>query len=238
MSRIASYSSSTAPSSHRTAQRGCSQASRQQCRLDIRGATAILPTLVARRHSSSPYCGVEEGSLTTLHEQLALLRGYNKAIQERDPKLAEEVRDRMASGEMVTESAAPLEEIDRQVELESIAMRKERPVLAIKENVTQLVFIDQADSEIWGERLKKAKSVLDAAIPAIGRVDLRGAPLGFVGTAWLVAENVIVTNRHVASEFAMRRGDGFTFKVGTAGPMSSAVDFLQEIDNPAKLVFN
>ncbi len=144
----------------------------------------------------------------------------------------------MASGEMVTESVAPLEEVDRQVELESIAMRKERPVLAIKENVTQLVFIDQADSEIWGERIKKAKSILDAVIPAVGRVDLRGAPLGFVGTGWLVAENVIVTNRHVANEFATRRGDGFTFKMGTGGPMSSAVDFLQEIDNPAKLVFN
>ena len=109
----------------------------------------------------------------------------------------------MASGEMVTESVAPLEEVDRQVELESIAMRKERPVLAIKENVTQLVFIDQADSEIWGERIKKAKSILDAVIPAVGRVDLRGAPLGFVGTGWLVAENVIVTNRHVANEFAI-----------------------------------
>src|SRR5256885_10271174 len=34
-----------------------------------------------------------------------------------------------------------------QVELESIAMRTQRPVLAIKENVTQLVFIDAARSE-------------------------------------------------------------------------------------------
>jgi len=173
----------------------------------------------------------------TLHEQLALLRGYNKAVQTSDPKLAEEVRDRMADGEMVTESAVAPEEIDRQVELESIAMRTQRPVLAIKENVTQLVFIDAADSEIWGERLKKAKPILDGAIPSVGRVDLRGAPLGFVGTGWLVAENIIVTNRHVANEFAMRRGDGFTFKTGAGGPMSSALDFLQEIDNPAKLVF-
>jgi len=176
--------------------------------------------------------------MSGLHEQLALLRGYNKAVQERDPKLAEEVRDRVATGEVVTESAAPPEEIDRQFELESIAMRTQRPVLAIKENVTQLVFIDQADSQIWGDRLTQAKPVLDVAIPAVGRVDLRGAPLGFIGTAWLVAENMIVTNRHVAMEFAMRRGDGFVFRSGAAGPMSSAVDFLQEIDNPARLVFN
>lgn len=176
--------------------------------------------------------------MATLHEQLALLRGYNKAVQQRDPKLAEEVRDRMADNELVTESVAPPEEADRQVELESIVMRTQRPVLAIKENVTQLVFIDQADSEIWGDRLKAAKSILDTAIPAIGRVDLRGAPLGFVGTGWLVAENVIVTNRHVANEFAIRRGEGFTFKMGAGAPMSASVDFLEEIDNPKKLVFN
>ena len=176
--------------------------------------------------------------MATLREQLALLRGYNKAVQERDPKLAEEVRDRMGE-ETVTESAIPPEEIDRQVEQETIVMRRERPVLAIKENVTQLVFIDKVDSEIWGERLKNAKSVLDTAIPAVGRIDLRGAPLGFVGTGWLVAENVIVTNRHVAEEFATRRGEGFTFKTGPTGaPMSSSVDFLEELDNPAKLVFN
>jgi endonuclease G len=176
--------------------------------------------------------------MATLQEQLALLRAYNKAVQERDPKLAEEVRDRMGE-ETVTESAVSPEEIDRQVEQETIVMRRERPVLAVKENVTQLVFIDKVDSEIWGERLKNAKPVLDTAIPAVGRIDLRGAPLGFVGTGWLVSENVIVTNRHVAEEFAMRRGEGFTFKTGPTGaPMSSSVDFLEELDNPAKLVFN
>ena len=59
-------------------------------------------------------------------------------------------------------------------------MRRERPVLAIKENVTQLVFIDEADSEIWGERLNKAKPLLDDAIRAVGRIepDRRAARLG------------------------------------------------------------
>ena len=73
-------------------------------------------------------------------------------------------------------------------------------VLAIRENVTQLVFIDEADSKIWGERLTKARPLLDLAIPAVGRIDLTGAPLDWIGTGWLVAENVIVSNRHVARE--------------------------------------
>ena len=45
------------------------------------------------------------------------------------------------------------------------------------DNVTKLVFIDGADSEIWGERLKKARPLLDNAIPAVGRIDLTGGQL-------------------------------------------------------------
>src|SRR5262249_19846448 len=99
------------------------------------------------------------------------------------------------------------------------------------------VFIDEADSKIWGERLTKARSLLDVAIPAVGRIDLIGAQLDWVGTGWLVAENIIVTNRHVAREFAERKGDGFDFKMGLSGRMGADVDFLQEIDNHKKLVF-
>ena len=71
----------------------------------------------------------------------------------------------------------------------------------------------------------------------MGRIDLTGAPLDWVGTGWLVAENIIVTNRHVAREFAERKGDGFAFKMGLTELMGGDLDFLQEIDNPERLVF-
>jgi endonuclease G, mitochondrial len=116
-------------------------------------------------------------------------------------------------------------------------MRRQRPVLAIRDNVTELVFIDTADSEIWGERLKKAKPLLDTVIPAVGRIDLTGAQLEWVGTGWLVADNIIVTNRHVANEFAARKGEGFDFKMGLNGEISADIDFLQEIENANRLVF-
>ena len=137
---------------------------------------------------------------------------------------------------MVTEAVSP-QAAEEMLGLESIAMRTQRPVLAIRDNVTRLVFIDEADSKIWGERLTKARSLLDVAIPAVGRIDLVGAQLDWVGTGWLVAENIIVTNRHVAREFAERKGDGFAFKMGLREQMDGDVDFLQEIDNPNKLVF-
>ncbi len=173
----------------------------------------------------------------TLQDQLARLRGYNRSVQESDPKLAEEILDRMTESEVFTEAVQAPEDLDHQIELESIVLRRERPVLAIKENVTQLVFIDQADSEIWGARLKQARPLLDIAIRAVGRIELSGGQIEWVGTGWLVADNVLVTNRHVAREFATRKGDGFTFKMGLIGRMSARVDFLQEIGNPALLVF-
>ena len=156
------------------------------------------------------------------HEKLARLRRYNLAVQQKDPKLAEESRDTDIGLEVFAEAPSP-EAAENQIELESIAMRRQRPVLAIRDNVTKLVFIDEADSEIWGERLKKARPLLDTAIPAVGRIDLTGAQLDWVGTGWLVANNIIVTNRHVANEFATRRGDGFAFRMGLNGQISADV---------------
>jgi endonuclease G len=169
------------------------------------------------------------------HEKLARLRRYNASVQQNDPKLAEESWDTGAELETFTAAPSP-EAVEKQIELESIVMRRQRPVLAIRDNVTELIFIDEADSEIWGERLKKARALLDRAIPAVGRIDLTGARLDWVGTGWLVAENIIVTNRHVANEFAAR-GEGFAFKMGLNGQISADVDFLQEIDNSKRLVF-
>jgi endonuclease G, mitochondrial len=173
--------------------------------------------------------------MATLQDQLARLRRYNLSVRENDPKLAEELRDRGFEA-MVTEPVSP-QAAEEMLGLESIVMRTQRPVLAIRDNAIRLVFIDEADSKIWGERLTKARPLLDVAIPAVGRIDLMGAQLDWVGTGWLVAENIIVTNRHVAREFAERKGDGFNFKMGLSEQMGADVDFLQEIDNPKKLIF-
>src|SRR3984893_8136399 len=176
------------------------------------------------------------GAMATQQKQLARLRRYNLSVRENDPKLAEEARDLGYEVRAAEEAVSP-QAADEMLGLESIAMRTQRPVLAIRDSVTQLVFIDEADSKIWGERLTKARPLLDIAIPSVGRIDLTGAPLDWVGTGWLVAENVIVTNRHVAREFAERKGAGFAFKIGLPELMGGDLDFLQEIDNPERLVF-
>lgn len=170
----------------------------------------------------------------TLQEKLDRLRRFNAQVREVDPELASEGAD-LGAGALESVFAPATDE--QAVELESIIMRRERPVLAIKENEAQLVFVDQVDSQIWKQRLERAKPQLDHAVRAVGRVELKGSRLDWVGTGWLVADNILVTNRHVANEFAQRKGEGFTFRMGDEGPVSAAVDFLQEIDNQKTLVF-
>jgi endonuclease G len=161
----------------------------------------------------------------TLQEQLELLRRLNSRIRVED-----EVMESMGV------PAAPVSDEDA-LEQESIIMRRERPVLAIKGNTAELVFRDEIDSQIWKARLDRARQPLDRAIRAVGRIDLSGGPLDWVGTGWLVAPDILVTNRHIAREFARRDGNGFTFQMGDEAPIAASVDFLQEIGSDRTLVF-
>jgi endonuclease G len=171
----------------------------------------------------------------TPQDNLERLRRFNASVHASDRKLAEESAD-LARAEVLELAAAP-RSVEEAIELESIALRRTRPVLAIRDNATVLAFVDAADSAVWKERLTRAGSLLDRPIRAVGRIDLKGGRLDWVGTGWLAAENVLVTNRHVAHEFAARRGAAFTFLAGQNGPISADVDFLQEIDNANTLAF-
>ena len=163
---------------------------------------------------------------------LQRLRQFNDEVRNRDEDLAEEARD-TASLEVAPAGAAPQDE----TELESIVMRKQRPVLEILKNDAVLSFRDLGDGMIWKKRLENAKSFLEKATRAVGRIELKGSPYEWVGTGWLLNDSVMVTNRHVAEIFAMRDGDGFAFSVGETDPIAASVDFLQEINNTEKLVF-
>lgn len=79
-------------------------------------------------------------------------------------------------------------------------------------------------------------SVLDAARPAIresiarvGRVDVTGHPsLAWIGTAFVVGPDAVMTNRHVAAEFSRAEGAGWTFQEG----MTARVDPGEELPVP------
>lgn len=76
--------------------------------------------------------------MSALRQPLARLRGFNAAVRQGDPKIAEESADR--NGLEALEVERPPEALQQDIGLESIIMRRQRPVPAIRNNETQLVF--------------------------------------------------------------------------------------------------
>lgn len=169
-------------------------------------------------------------------EILARLRGLNQEIRRQDPQLREESMDTRTREELV-ELPRATQNTEDAIQEESVVLRRLRPVMAIKNNTTEIVFDDADDSRIWKDRLTRSREIIDRAIRSVGRVELRGGRIDWAGTGWLVADNMLVTNRHVANEFSRRSGEGFTFRTGPNGMISARIDFLQEIDNPETLEF-
>ncbi len=127
-----------------------------------------------------------------------------------------------------------------ELELESIVQRVGRPVLKILDGSVDLN-IDELESAVWKSRLRESAAMLAPAIAAVGRVEATNWPLDlpYIGTGWLIDQDLIVTNRHVALEFAERGQTGFTFQVGfdRRNPVAVDIDFLEEIGNAAKAQF-
>lgn len=182
-----------------------------------------------------------------LYEQV---RRVIEQVERHDPQLAEELNDKRESASF-REEASSLDAVPEfptsalegggpsPSALETIVFRTGRPVLAVSRNEPELTFQD-AESEIWRDRLTEARSLLVTAIQAVGRIELRHHPFfEWVGTGWLVDEDLIVTNRHVAEVFARHEGTRFVFRrnVIEQQDMEASIDFLEEIGRPEDLTF-
>lgn len=124
------------------------------------------------------------------------------------------------------ESGDVRDDSDAGLMTEAIILRLGRPSFLIQNDT----FVIPSDQRVWAERLRPGRTNLDTAIKAVGRVELQGHPsFPWVGTAWLVESDVIVTNRHVANEFARQSGRDFVFRLGIDGqPMRVNIDFKEE----------
>jgi hypothetical protein len=76
-----------------------------------------------------------------------------------------------------------------------------RPSFTVREGV-----VDKSSSPLgnWESTLDDSREHLEAAIACVGRIDDPGTPEGYVGTGFLIQENLIVTNRHVLQAIAAR----------------------------------
>jgi V8-like Glu-specific endopeptidase len=122
--------------------------------------------------------------------------------------------------------------------VEAIIERFTRPVYLIQQSRFDVPPDDFPDSEEIKSRLQAAEQALAAIIPSAGRIDVRNHRLDWLGTAWMVAPNVAVTNRHVAGEIAERDNGTFVFKQNLgAAPVSAVVDWRHEHQQPEESRF-
>jgi hypothetical protein len=114
---------------------------------------------------------------------------------------------------------------------------EERPVLFVKngqiDTVTATILGPEAVDLI--RTVEAAKDRLTPKLALVGRIDVTNfAPGEFVGTAWLVAEDVVVTNRHVAFLIARAERGKFVFSRGVGGrPIAASLCTAHEFDDAA-----
>jgi V8-like Glu-specific endopeptidase len=122
--------------------------------------------------------------------------------------------------------------------LEAIIERFTRPVHLVQQSTFKVPPDTFPNSEEIRAKLDGGRAGLEHVIPSSGRIDLRNGRLDWVGTGWMVAPDVVVTNRHVAEEFSMRQNGGFAFKANFgAPPVSASIDWRHEHERTEESIF-
>ncbi|MEZ4451095.1 MAG: serine protease [Nannocystaceae bacterium] len=103
-----------------------------------------------------------------------------------------------------------------------------RPVLMIEGDAVQ-----EPESEVWRHRLAARQAEIKASLPSIGRIDLKNHDhMPWAGTGWYVADDILVTNRHVALTLALG-GPPYPLRLNGAGsPIAGALDTGHEHRRP------
>lgn len=126
--------------------------------------------------------------------------------------------DRLLEGK--SEAVTPGEYTDE----EAIILLTGRPSQLIQDGV----WAQPSSAEIR-KRLDGARTGLEAAIPRVGRVEILDSSSDYIGTGWMIDEDVMVTNRHVAELFAVRRPGKPVFRSDPGGGLLRVrVDYLRE----------
>ncbi|MBC8111966.1 MAG: hypothetical protein H7Y04_12970, partial [Verrucomicrobia bacterium] len=101
-----------------------------------------------------------------------------------------------------------------------------RPVLFIKNGRIEI-----PNSDELKQRILKYRSVIEQSLNSVGRIELKNHQLKNIGTGWLITEDIIVTNRHVAEIFAVntsKNGKGGIFRKNFIGQDLRVIIDLKE----------
>ncbi len=169
----------------------------------------------------------------------AVLEKWFARLKSRDPALYSELfkrrSERVAKARAVHESTS-LDDADEYDAVLETIVREGRPALLIQQGkFVPPTQTDQASREIT-KRLMDSAGILEAAVPLVGRIDVSNFPgsATYLGTGWLVAPDVVVTNRHVAELIARWDGGSYQFLTGRFGdPIGASIDYKHEADSSA-----
>ncbi|WP_417721011.1 DNA/RNA non-specific endonuclease [Salipiger sp.] len=135
---------------------------------------------------------------------------------------AEEARRAILDGESLESMGAGGEAFDTTMVAEAIILAELRPAYFVRDTGIDL------DNRMAGEpdlveRITDQKARLETVTRSIGRVDLINHwSLPYGGTGFLVGDDLVVTNRHVARLFAEQLWNGYRFRRGRFGQLMEA----------------
>ena len=122
--------------------------------------------------------------------------------------------------------------------MEAIILRFTRPVQLVQRSTFRPPADEFPQAQEIIDRLEDGRVPLEAAIPSSGRIDLRNHRMAWVGTGWVVGPRLVVTNRHVAEEFARPENGGWVFREPIPGRrVRATLDWRQEYQIDAESRF-
>ncbi|MGA5561265.1 trypsin-like serine peptidase [Streptomyces platensis] len=126
--------------------------------------------------------------------------------------------------EKLAEGRADEIDDDESFGMEAIVLLEGRPAILVQNH-------DFAPQQGDWAVLDGHRAAIRESLARVGRVELSGhLSLDWLGTAFLVGPDVVLTNRHVAAEFARGDGAGWTFQQG----ISARLDMGEEYGGDAE----
>lgn len=156
-------------------------------------------------------------------------RRFLDALRRRRPADAAELDRRLLSAATTTLESTGAGTDPRQVTLaiETI-VSEHRPVLFVTADGIDFGDLPPLapEARTLVTSLQSDSAKVAGILPLVGRIDVSGFAGGidYLGTGWFIAEDVVVTNRHVAALIAQWNGRSFDFIAGASGrPIGAAL---------------
>ncbi|HWR72836.1 MAG TPA: DNA/RNA non-specific endonuclease [Nitrospirota bacterium] len=158
-----------------------------------------------------------------------------REILKKDPAFKTEVMDLIETGKnlpiakrnnvnasmLKKAMIGPRNEMPRE---EAMVQMHLRPSLLIRNNK-----IEVPDSSEVRKRLMPCIGKLESRVPSVGRIEFQNTEDRYFGTGWMISEDVIVTNRHVARLMASKKGKTIMFRKNAMGEtIEACIDFKEE----------